>query len=620
MNIPAASDSELLAAWVAHRSESAFHDLVERYAALVQMAAKRTCGDDSLAAEASQLVFILLAQKAKSLIGHPTLAGWLHVTAVMKSRDLIDKARRENRKRQLMQSAMENETVVAPYDVWQEMQPVLDEALAALSTKDREAILLRFYRSFTVREIAATLGIANDAAQKRIDRATERLRGKLTRHGCKLGGSLSAAMIAGFAADAQATTLPASLIASKAVATGALSAGFFTPALISFIAVMKTTSFTIPTIALICSAALIATQHHSISKLERQSSVLQKAINARSSSSLAGFSADKRTSAAKTETDNEAFDWKKIAELFRQQNRIVSPGDRIRMEKLQQRFRAMSEVQLNAALDEIAALDLPKSYRDLLESIFINMLIEKYPQFALNKYIDRAQGSDSWIQFELAMAMGEWAKKDSASAIAWFDEQIASGKFDSKSLDGKSRARLEFEGRIFSSLLNSDPDAAKRRLNSLPEDQQNEVLSKAITGYINEENQIAFAELVRNRIQDKHQVNSVLSQHASFLVRGENGYQKVSAYLERIQATPSERGACLQQAVESQFQMITQQKKVTREDLDTMREWVTSQAPESTADITGKALASAINPMSNLNFSEAANLALEYNSASGNDE
>ena len=50
METTAASDSELLAAWVAHRRESAFGSLVARYATLVHMAAKRTCGDDSLSA------------------------------------------------------------------------------------------------------------------------------------------------------------------------------------------------------------------------------------------------------------------------------------------------------------------------------------------------------------------------------------------------------------------------------------------------------------------------------------------------------------------------------------------------------------------------------------------
>ena len=90
------------------------------------MAAKRTCGDDSLAADASQLVFILLAQRAKSLTSHPALAGWLHVTAVMKTRDLIDKARREFRKRQHLSAAMENNSSAPSGDALAQNNDVAD--------------------------------------------------------------------------------------------------------------------------------------------------------------------------------------------------------------------------------------------------------------------------------------------------------------------------------------------------------------------------------------------------------------------------------------------------------------------------------------------------------------
>ena len=75
MQSSAPSDSELLADWLGHQRESAFHALVSRYVGLVHMAAKRTCGDETLSAEASQLTFILLARKAKSLTSRSSLAG-----------------------------------------------------------------------------------------------------------------------------------------------------------------------------------------------------------------------------------------------------------------------------------------------------------------------------------------------------------------------------------------------------------------------------------------------------------------------------------------------------------------------------------------------------------------
>ncbi|RYD17533.1 MAG: sigma-70 family RNA polymerase sigma factor, partial [Verrucomicrobiaceae bacterium] len=184
MDVSPATDTELLTAWVNGRSEVAFQALVGRYAGLVHMAARRTCGSDDLAAEVAQTVFILLAQKAKGLLSHTSLGGWLHVTAVMQAKNLLRKHQQESRKLQQLRTTMDTEANEQAREAWQEMQPVLDGALAALSEQDREAIVLRFYRSLSIREIAGTLGIASAAAQKRVDRATERLREKLSRRGC----------------------------------------------------------------------------------------------------------------------------------------------------------------------------------------------------------------------------------------------------------------------------------------------------------------------------------------------------------------------------------------------------------------------------------------------------
>ena len=229
MENPTPSDSELLTVWLACRSEPAFRALVTRYAALVHMAAKRTCGDDALAADASQLVFILLAQKAKSLTSRSSLAGWLHTAAVMHAKRLIAKSRREIRKLQHLHTAMEPPTHLSFERPWLEIQPVLDQALSSLSAKDRETLLLKFYRSLSVREIATTLGIGADAAQKRLDRATERLRHKLARRGVHTAStSLAAILVAGFASDAQAVSHSVSRLTAKAVAANTISTSLIT--------------------------------------------------------------------------------------------------------------------------------------------------------------------------------------------------------------------------------------------------------------------------------------------------------------------------------------------------------------------------------------------------------
>jgi RNA polymerase sigma factor (sigma-70 family) len=254
--MPEPADADLLSDWLHRQRESAFHALVARYAGLVHMAAMRSCGDETLAAEASQLTFITLARKARALAARSSIAGWLHVTAVMHTKNLVRQHRRESHKRQLFRTHMDTRPPDTAAETWQRMQPVLDEALASLSAGDRETLLLRFYRSLSVKEIAAALGIATDAAQKRLDRATERLRRQLARRGCQVGGSLGTAMIAGLGADAQAIVPGVSLLASKALAAGT-AGGATTLTTIALIAMTKKTAITAGAALLLAGAGAV---------------------------------------------------------------------------------------------------------------------------------------------------------------------------------------------------------------------------------------------------------------------------------------------------------------------------------------------------------------------------
>jgi hypothetical protein len=211
--------------------------------------------------------------------------------------------------------------------------------------------------------------------------------------------------------------------------------------------------------------------------------------------------------------------------------------------------------------------------------------------------------------------LGEWAKKDVGMASAWFDQQIAAGKFDSKSLDGKSRSRMNLESILMSALLASDPAAVDRRLSALPDDQHADVVSNFNLNSDKEESQLAFAKLVRDQVPASQQA-SIISRQVSQLVT-QGGYAKVTEYLARIDATPTERTACVEDAVSSK--LYSDDKKVTREDLDAMRTWVTTQAPDTTDHVTGKILGAACG-INKLDFAAAAEMAVQYNQASGNDE
>src|SRR3954470_20245726 len=90
------NDAELLRRYVAERSESAFSSLVTAYLGLVYATATRELGESShLASDVAQQVFTTFARKAPALIGHPTVAGWLHHT----TRHMAQKTIRTERRR-----------------------------------------------------------------------------------------------------------------------------------------------------------------------------------------------------------------------------------------------------------------------------------------------------------------------------------------------------------------------------------------------------------------------------------------------------------------------------------------------------------------------------------------
>src|SRR2546430_4411706 len=83
-----------------------------------------------------------------------------------------------------------NELLSAGSDVsWEHIAPHLDAALDGLSEPDRDALLLRYFERKSAREIAEILGTSEDAAQKRVSRAVERLRDFFAKRGVTVGAS-----------------------------------------------------------------------------------------------------------------------------------------------------------------------------------------------------------------------------------------------------------------------------------------------------------------------------------------------------------------------------------------------------------------------------------------------
>jgi len=563
------SDAALLADWLHQRREQSFHTLVARYAGLVLMAAKRTSADETIAAEASQLTFILLARKANSLVSHHSLAGWLHQTAVLQAKNLTRQNHRESLRRQSLQTSMEIESHSHPDESWKELQPVIDEALSSLSKNDREALLLRFYRSLSIREIAETLGIATDAAQKRIDRATQRLRSKLTRRGCRAGVSLSVTLLAGFTADAHAA-VPVSILASKAIAAsaaGTAAAGSFSLSTIlsTTASLMKATTLIPPAIALVVITAWITHERNSISKLEEKKAALQLQL---SDSSLADGNYSKRVSTSSTQRSK----WEKLAADMAQWDKM-GVYEQQKSSSFDRQVRAMSTEDLIAALDEIAALDLPADHKQPLEDKLIKALCDKDPAYALTHYVDRIDR----LSREFPAAFSKWAKQDRVAATAWLDQQIAAGMFDPESLAGLNKFRTDFEAVLIVSLFATDRKTAEARLAALSPEQRNTILRKEQSLGEKEENQRAYADLIRANLPTREHGAVLAKLAASIVQRG--GFAAVTQCLDRIQATPAERAASVQAVSFAKFSQISGTRKITVADINELAEWVDTQAP-----------------------------------------
>jgi RNA polymerase sigma factor (sigma-70 family) len=237
-------DTELLRQFVEQRAEAPFTELVQEHLNLVYSAALREMnGDGALAEDVSQAVFTELARKAPRLLGHPSLAGWLYTTV----RHFAANWRRadQHRRRREEEAHSMNELLSedAPNEVWQQVRPVLDDALHELSAADREAVVLRFMEDRPLREVGARLGLNENAVRMRVDRALDKLRGQLARRGITSTASgLTAALALGVLTPAPAAL--AGTIASTVLAGGAVAGS-------STLTLMKLMSMTTVKVSLI---------------------------------------------------------------------------------------------------------------------------------------------------------------------------------------------------------------------------------------------------------------------------------------------------------------------------------------------------------------------------------
>ncbi len=214
------TDQELLREFVASRAEHAFTELVSRHIGLVySTACRETKGDATAAQDVTQLVFIELARKADNLQRHPTLAGWLYTSVRFVSANVRRSEQRRVHREEEAHSMNELFHSNEADPAWQELKPVLDDAMHELSDPDRTAVILRYFEGKNLREVGQVLRISENTARMRVDRALEKLQKLLARRGVTSTNSALAKTL-----TATAVVVPPAFVAGVAKAALAATA------------------------------------------------------------------------------------------------------------------------------------------------------------------------------------------------------------------------------------------------------------------------------------------------------------------------------------------------------------------------------------------------------------
>lgn len=217
------SDTDLLLAYGRDGDEAAFEALAGRHVDMIFAVSLRRSGNRQLAEEATQNVLVSLSRKARKLSAQAgSLTGWLHTSTRFEVSKLQRREARIKMREQAYASNHMNPSTHGEDEAFERLYPMLDQAIDHLRTADREVIVRRFLEGQNFRRIGEALGISEDAAQKRANRALDRLNLFFKR---KAGVTVSATALAAGISQHCVEAAPAACldIAGKAASTGLAS-------------------------------------------------------------------------------------------------------------------------------------------------------------------------------------------------------------------------------------------------------------------------------------------------------------------------------------------------------------------------------------------------------------
>jgi RNA polymerase sigma factor (sigma-70 family) len=224
------SDGELLDVFIARRNGACFEALVRRHGPMVLGVCRRILGNPHDAEDAFQATFLVLAQRAASVVPREAVGNWLYGVAYRTALQARRAAARRKKRETQVKEIPDSGVIEDPS--WHSLLPVLDRELERLPAKYRTAVVLCHLDGKTRNEAARHLGVPVGTLSGRLTTAMRRLAKSLSRYGLALSGGTLAALLAPATASA---VVPGSLRASAAqagtlAALGQAAAAGFVPA------------------------------------------------------------------------------------------------------------------------------------------------------------------------------------------------------------------------------------------------------------------------------------------------------------------------------------------------------------------------------------------------------
>jgi len=183
--IPVQSHETLMARFQTGLDSDAFEQIVSSYMSPALAVARQILSDYALAEDAVQESFLRVIRKRDQYIPGSPFSSWFYTIVRNVCVDMLRKCAREKEAIKEITTRCEPDMLhtdspaSASHDTGCDGRSEITKLLDVLARGDRDVLVLRIVHGLRFRDVAAALGISEEAAKKRAQRALRRLRANI---------------------------------------------------------------------------------------------------------------------------------------------------------------------------------------------------------------------------------------------------------------------------------------------------------------------------------------------------------------------------------------------------------------------------------------------------------